>query len=562
MTIQTPISPALDAFGKAVKAERLAREWSLATLADKALGNPDRKGYCSQVEKGQRNLSEGTIRSFARALDLPASVIDPLTGHFLPSEDDTTQSDDAAAALLHEVDALRDKLKLSEALAVAIAYKYADGNPTDIEGALKGLEAALELAAKDQARGREITNYESAAQEIVDRVNDLNENGDIDEAYATLQAEAARRAEALEERKAENGRILKLLITQAALANDAGGYAQAQLQKVQLDSPGAEETFHRLRDDMKDRYEDGPRLGTPFAITSAERLARACIKIAPTRYLCAMAQNDLALTLQNQGSLTNGRKGAALLAEAVEAYRAALGICTELDHPLNWAKTMQNLAIALVNQCILTDGAEGDALLAEAIVTYRAALRVLTEADHPMDWANIMQNLGIALRHQGSRVDGPKGTAILSEAVKAYRVALRVYTEVDHPLKWAKAMQNLGSVLQIQGCRTDGPQGAILLDEAVEAYRATLRVLKEPDTPLYWAMAQQNIATAELSRAIDDTTTAPQPHLDAALAHVDNALRIFDPLHMSHYHTKATTLRTKILDAFDALGEPSSSSSS
>lgn len=278
-----PISPALTAFGKAVKAERMARDWSLTKLADEALGNPDRKGYCSQVEKGLRNLSEGTIRSFARALDLPASATDPLTGHLLPSEDDTSQSDATATALLQEVETLRDKLKLSEALAVAIAYKYADGNPTDIEGALKGVEAALELAAKDQERGKLPSNFEDAAEAIIQRVNALNAEGDVDEAYATLQAEAARRAEAREAQKAEDTRIIDLLITQAALANDADGYAQANLQLVQLDSPNAEDTFHRLRVRWEGRYQEGLRLGTPFALTAAAGNARR----SPQRPICA-----------------------------------------------------------------------------------------------------------------------------------------------------------------------------------------------------------------------------------------------------------------------------------
>ncbi len=290
MTIQTPISPALDAFGKAIKAERLARDWSLTKLADEALGNPDRKGYCSQVEKGLRNLSEGTIRSFARVLDLPASATDPLTGHLLPPEDDTTQSDAAATALLQEVEALRDQLKLSEVLAVAIAYKYADGNPTDIEGALNGLEAALELAAKEQDRGALPSNHEDAAEAVIQRINDLNNAGEIDTAYADLQREAASRAERREAMLAEDTRILYLLITQAAMANDADGYAQAHLQRVQLDSPSAEDTLHRLRGLWEKRYQEGLRLGTPFALTAAAGLARACIDIAPTPYFRTRAQ--------------------------------------------------------------------------------------------------------------------------------------------------------------------------------------------------------------------------------------------------------------------------------
>ncbi len=612
MTIQTPISPALEAFGKAVKAERQAREWSLATLAAEALGNPDRKGYCSQVEKGLRKLSEGSIRSFARALDLPASVIDPLTGHFLPSEDDTTQSDAAAAALLHEVEALRDKLKLSEALAVAIAYKYADGNPTDIEGALKGLEAALELAAKDQERGRLPSNYEDAAEAVIQRVNALNAAGEIDQAYADLQAEAARRAGAMAAQKAEDGRILDLLITQAALANDAEGYAQAQLQKVQLDSPGAEETFQRLHGLFMERYTDGFRLGTPFALSAAASLARACIRTAPTPYQCAMAQNDLAIVLAKQGTRALATEGNTLLSEAVEYYRAALTVRNENDHPVEWAITMQNLALALESQgariqgtegnsllaksvecyrsalhvlteanhslewaCAIqnlasvletqatrTQGTEGNAVLAEAVESYRAALRVFREAEHPVDWAMTLQNLAGALATQGTRTQGAKGNAFLREAAESLRAALRVRTEAVHPVDWAMTMQNLANVLATQGSRSQGDEGNSFLSEAVEYFLAALRVRTEADHPMDWAITQENLAFAEHARAKLGTSIDPRLHLEAALAHVDNALRIYDPVHLSYDHGRATALRNHILHALDTLDTPPPSSSS
>ena len=43
---------------------------------------------------------------------------------------------------------------IDKALTIALAYKYAEGNPTDIEGALAGVESALETAAKERDRGK------------------------------------------------------------------------------------------------------------------------------------------------------------------------------------------------------------------------------------------------------------------------------------------------------------------------------------------------------------------------------------------------------------------------
>ena len=55
-------------------------------------------------------------------------------------------------------------------------------------------------------------------------------------------------------------------------------------------------------------------------------------------------------------------------------------------------------------------------------------------------------------------------------------------------------------------------------------------------------MTQENLARTEFARARHDSTANPRLHLDAALSHVANALRIYDPVHMSHDHATATDL--------------------
>ena len=66
------------------------------------------------------------------------------------------------------------------------------------------------------------------------------------------------------------------------------------------------------------------------------------------------------------------------------------------------------------------------------------------------------------------------------------------------------------------------------------------------------------MAIAEVSRADHDSTSDPRPHLQAALAHVDSALHIYDPEHMSYDHGTATRLRDDIQAALDALSSSSS----
>jgi len=241
--------------------------------------------------------------------------------------------------------------------------------------------------------------------------------------------------------------------------------------------------------------------GDPGAALLAEAVNsyRAALRVTteadhPLRW--AMTMQNLGIALEAQGARTPGDPGAALLAEAVDSYRAALRVRTEANHPLQWAMTMQNLAVALQTQGIRTPGEPGAALLADAVESYRAALRVRTEDDHPLDWAATMQNLGNALQTQGTRTPGEPGAALLAEATDSYRATLRVTTEADHPLDWARTMQNLAIVLRNQGFRTPGAPGAALLTEAVESYRAALRITTEADHPLDWAMTMQNLAVA------------------------------------------------------------------
>ena len=260
----------------------------------------------------------------------------------------------------------------------------------------------------------------------------------------------------------------------------------------------------------------------------------------------AMAMQNLGSALQQQGTRTAEPEGAALLAEAVDSYRAALRVRTEADEPVRWAMTMQNLGIALKEQGTRTAGPEGAALLAEAVDSFRAALRVRTEADHPVDWAVTMQNLGNALQGQGTRTAGAERAALLAEAIDSYRAALRVRTEADEPVRWAQTMQNLGLALQNQGTRIAGPEGAVLLGQAVDSYRAALRVRTETDEPVSWAMTQENMALLEQARAAHDTCTDPHSALQAALAHVDAALTVYDPDHMPYDYGTATTLRNDL----------------
>ena len=267
-------------------------------------------------------------------------------------------------------------------------------------------------------------------------------------------------------------------------------------------------------------------------------------------------------------------------------------------HPVDWAATQNNLGLALADQAGRTEGTAGAALLAEAVAAYRAALEVRTprgasgglgddaeqprqsrsrtrprgptgrrarrcsprrwrpiarrcevrtEAAHPVDWAMTQNNLGIALVGAGRadrrgggdgaarrgggglsrgaggpdaggasgglgddaeqprhRARGPgaadrrarRGRRCSAEAEAAYRAALEVYTRAAHPVDWAMTQNNLGVALADQAGRTDGAAGGGLLGEAVAAYRAALEVRTAAEHPVDWATTQNNLGNA------------------------------------------------------------------
>ncbi|MEO0485540.1 MAG: helix-turn-helix transcriptional regulator [Pseudomonadota bacterium] len=538
-------------FGQAMKTARKLKGWSLETLAAEALGNGDRKGYCSQVERGQRRLSAGTIQNFARALELPEDITNRALLADTPAQDQAEQIDQTTAQLLTDLDTLRDKLKISVALAIALTYKYAEGDGTELQQMRQNLEAAFQTAADQQARDALPSNIDAAVDMVLRQVAALNEDGQVEEADALLMAEIASAKADLDRKQAELTRYYQRAINQAELTNNADAYAARQLELIQLDAPSPEDHWQAMNALFAERYQEARRTAAPFLLTSAIGLARRCIDIAPTEHQRAGSHINLGIALQNHGLRTDGPRGASLLAEAVTAYDTAFAFFTRDAHPTHWAMTQNNKAAALKEQGTRTEGAAGAALLAHAVAAYDAALEVHTREAMPVQWATTQNNKGIALHIQGTRAKGAAGEALLAQAVAAFDAALEVHTREAVPVDWAMTQNNKGNALSGQGTRTEGAAGASLLAHAVAAYDAALEVRTRDAMLVPWAETQENLAIAKLDWANHDTTTDPSPLLIEALNHVEAALTIFDPEHMSYNHAKATRLRDLILAALD-----------
>ena len=102
-----------------------------------------------------------------------------------------------------------------------------------------------------------------------------------------------------------------------------------------------------------------------------------------------------------------------------------------------------NLGVTLGDQGIRTGGEAGANLLAEAVTAYRAALTIYTKEQLPQDWAGTQNNLGATLGDQGTRTGGEAGKALIRQAINAYELAFEVRTREALPVQWGQTTGNL-----------------------------------------------------------------------------------------------------------------------
>ena len=228
------------------------------------------------------------------------------------------------------------------------------------------------------------------------------------------------------------------------------------------------------------------------------------------------------------GERESGELGLARLREAVTAYRAALQERTRDRVPLDWAATQNRLgnALMLLSGFGLWDLDE-KALLAQAVEAYRAALQERTRDRVPLDWAATQNNLGNALRRSGKTED-------LADAIAAYRAALEETSRERDPLQWALIQSNIGGALweldvldnalwamrELES-ETDKQKsgtgenesgtgeheiGTARLKEAVAAYGEALKEMTPERVPRDWARAfgSQGAVLAEIAYQTKD----------------------------------------------------------
>lgn len=261
----------------------------------------------------------------------------------------------------------------------------------------------------------------------------------------------------------------------------------------------------------------------------------------------ATVQQNLGGALNTLGVRTSGDEGIACLARTVTAFEAALEANDRAKDPFEWSRLQQNLGVALKTWGERLQGAPATSAMIRSVTAFETALSVLTPAEQPGDWATIQLNLGNALTAQGDLAGGDMRAALLARAEACFEAALGVYTKRDHPMDWALVQMNLGNTRAYQAASGTNPDTAlsdIAFARAEAAYHAALTTYDEAQHPILWAMAEENLAYLHDDWAgASGTDAEAQTHLQTALRHVENALRVYDPEHSSHDYETAARLR-------------------
>jgi tetratricopeptide (TPR) repeat protein len=334
------------------------------------------------------------------------------------------------------------KFGIKEGMLMALARRYAEGDATDFDSALGGLERALEVAAVKEARGDLPSNLGEAVDAVLKRMAELNELGELDAAAVEVDRalEAAEaQGEALEARKAA---LLEAGLDQDILRRNPTSAAARLVARLGLEVAEGAARFAALRALWLEWYERGRDKGLNFDAEVAVALAQASVDLV-------------------QGADQRGR--------ALNELGTALATVGERE--------------------------AGTGRLEEAVTAFRDALKEWTRKRVPLDWATAQMNLGNALQTLGTR---EAGTGRLEEAVTAFRNALKERTRERVPLDWAMVQVHLVNV----ECAFFDKAQDVARRDAAEAYaRAALAVFEEAGASRYVQMSEQQLAGIAARRA-------------------------------------------------------------
>lgn len=277
--------------------------------------------------------------------------------------------------------------------------------------------------------------------------------------------------------------------------------------------------------------ERGARFGNTTDFEEAARLylGRVLPLVPKQQYPkeWAATQNALGTALVQQGQLTGGDAGTALLARAFDLFTSTLSVRNKTDTPTDWAETQANLGTVLFRQGERLAKNEGTQKLAQSVAAYEAALTVYTKANNAASWGTMQNNLGNVLAMQGERSDRENGLILLGRAISAYENALSARSKTTSPSDWATTQTSLGTAYLRQGLQSGGEIEVSNIAKAIGAYESALTVHSYADAPARWAVIQTTLGIAFLRQSeLTSTQAASAAILGKSVAALEAALTV------------------------------------
>ncbi len=251
------------------------------------------------------------------------------------------------------------------------------------------------------------------------------------------------------------------------------------------------------------------------ALLAAIRLAEGAFEQVPTHF----SDREKACLYLCYGNAISAaaRPGydPALLSQAAQQFRFALGNLSRDAMPNDWAQAKKHLAS--INH--IEAERNGDTGLLETAKTeLEDALGAMDPDRHRAAWGSIQNRLGLIYYRQGF---DEGDTRTLRRALKCFQSSLRVYTRTESPLRWADIMSSFAQATQVLGGLLQSPDA---LATAVNACRSVLEVRDRTRTPKAWAASQNNLGSALF---LLGKQTRSVERLEASVAAFEQALEIY-----------------------------------
>ncbi len=509
-------------FGVAVAKARTAKKWTLEAVAELAFGNPDRKGYVSQIEKGRTKLHFSTVKKLAETLGLPDSITDPVFRADLPAEDEVGKTDRDAERLIRRAAGDEAAPPTAEALLITLAYEFANGSHIDLQTAYSGLRGALQAADSIKSRDALLQNIDDQLQAVMKEVARLNDLGQREEAAAALD-------EAMKRVDAERDAIFHLQLNQDRVLNRPDATAKRTFAKLEVE-PLPDGIFNAMSKLARKIGAKAKLEGDLFDLEVSIRLATKNLELADASNM-AIALSNLGGSQFDYGFVSHRIE---YLKLAKTSFQEALRITDPKTDPQGWAMDQSNLGSVLSSLSSL-DGSS--VYLDDAVTAQKSALKVQSTFSSKYDWAGTLHNLG------GVQYDlalFKRNASNAQNAINAFRLALSVRRRDLVPLDWAKTQCSLGRALLLL---SELREWTVNLQRAEKAFNAALLVYSRDHEPFSWARTMLHLS--DLNR-ISFTKTRDPSRLVAARTSADAAIEVFAKVDADHFVTQCNDLLTQI----------------